>query len=189
MRIEKYTNCLGREEAVAQASVASGPKPPPASENNAVSGTVLYAEVAVTIRRSRAEVAAVMFDPRYDTDWIGHIRGSAKMAPGPIRRGTQIAREWRWFGRTIAETTEVKEHVPDRSIAMTTQLPFGLRIRYTLEGIPEGTIVRIHAEGRTTGVFRFAARLLDALLRSAVIRDLHRLKALVESGALRGPPI
>jgi hypothetical protein len=147
---------------------------------------MVYAEVAVTIRRSRAEVAAVMFDPRYDAAWIGRIRKSATLAPGPLARGTKIAREWRWFGRNVAETTEVAEHVPGRSVAMTTQLPFGLRIRYALEGIPEGTIARIHAEGRTTGLLRFAARPLNALLRSAVIRDLHRLKMLLESGAWRG---
>lgn len=185
MRIGKRFVYPEAKASAAGASAASGRDPSPDQGNDGASFAVLYAEVAVTIRRSRAEVAAIMFDPGYDTAWVGRIRKSASMAPGPIRRGTKIVREWRWFGRNVAETTEVVEHVPDRSLAMTTQLPFGMRIRYALEGIPEGTIARIHAEGRTTGVLRFAAGVLNALLRSAVIRDLQRLKTLLESGAWR----
>ncbi|HTW70992.1 MAG TPA: hypothetical protein VME47_13965, partial [Acetobacteraceae bacterium] len=117
-------------------SAAPRRNPPAMQDHDTLSSAALYAEVAVTIRRSRAEVAAVMFDPRYDTAWIGLVRKSAKLAPGPVRQGTKIAREWRWFGRNVADTAEVAEHVPDRSIVMTTQLPFGLRIRYALEGIP-----------------------------------------------------
>jgi len=185
MRIGKRIIYTDAKESATRASAVSGGNPSPERANDDTSFAVLYAEVAVTIRRSRAEVAAIMFDPGYDTAWIGRIRKSAGMTPGPIRLGMKITREWRWFGRNVAETTEVVEHVPDRSLAMTTQLPFGLRIRYALEGIPEGTIARIRAEGRTTGVLRFAARLLNVLLRSAVIRNLQRLKILLESGSWR----
>ena len=166
-------------------SAAPGCGPSPVQDGGPAGSAVVYAEVAMTIRRTRAEVAAVMFDPRYDTAWIGLLRKSAGQAPGPIRQGSKIAREWRWLGRDVPETAEVTEHVPGRSLAMSTQLPFGLRIRYALEGIPEGTIARIHAEGCVTGALRFVARPLDALLRLAVTRDLERLKTLMESGTWR----
>jgi len=143
------------------------------------------AEVAVTIRCPRRDVAAVMFNPRFDTAWIGGLRKSKASSPGPLRNGAKVVRSWRRFGRSLAETSEVVGHVPDRSLEMTTQLPFGLSIRYELEGIPEGTIARICVEGRVTGLLRFAAITFDQLLRSAVVRDLGRLKHLVESGAGR----
>jgi len=151
----------------------------------AVRATPIGAEVAITIRRPRPEVGRVMFDPRYDPVWIGTVRRSALAARGPMGAGTKINREWHWLGRTFADGGEVVEHVPDRSMAFTTQLPLDLRVRYELEGIPEGTIARVCVAGRATGMLRFGAAALSALLRWGVIRDLDRLKALLESGEWR----
>jgi hypothetical protein len=142
-------------------------------------------EVAVTIRRPRPDVAAVMFNPRYDTAWIGSAIEVRPATPGPLRRGTQIARVSRFFGRRVADIHEVVEHEPDRRLEMFARA-FDLRIRYELEGIPEGTIARIHAHGSPTGRMRFVVRAINPLLRRAVIRDLSRLKSLLESGAWRG---
>jgi|ERR1700721_1452143 hypothetical protein len=141
-------------------------------------------EVAVTIRRPRRDVAAVMFDPHYDTAWIGSALHVEPTTSGPLRCGTKITQVSRFLGRRVAELREVVEHVPDRSVEIVAQ-PCGLRIRYELEGIPEGTITRIRAQGRPTGSWRFVVGALNPLLRRAVIRDLVRLKALLESGAWR----
>ena len=146
---------------------------------------MIYAEVAVTIRRPRPDVAAVMFNPRYDTAWIGGVRQVHPTPAGPLRRGTRLAREWRLLGRRVCDTSEVVEHVPDRCVEMIARFPFALQIRYELEGIPEGTIARIRTQGSATGRLRYAVPALNRLLRRAVIRDLDRLKALLESGAWR----
>lgn len=126
-----------------------------------------------------------MFNPHHDAAWIRGVRNVRPMAQGPLRRGAKLAREWRMLGRRITETSEVMEHVPERSLAMATQLPFGLRVRYDLEGIPEGTIARVRAEGGAAGPLRLFVPLLDAVVRSAMLRDLRRLKRLLESGAWR----
>jgi hypothetical protein len=68
---------------------------------------------------------------------------------------------------------------------MIARFPLGLRVRYELEGIPEGTIARIRAQGRPTGRLRFVVHAINPLLRRAVVRDLGRLKSLLESGAWR----
>ncbi len=73
-------------------------------------------EVAVTIRRSRRDVAAVMFNPRYDTAWIGSALEVRPATPGPLRHGTKISRVSRFFGRRVADTIEVVDHEPDRRI-------------------------------------------------------------------------
>jgi len=148
-----------------------------------VKAAMVGAEVAVTIRRPRQDVAAVMFNPRCDAAWISGVRTARASVPGPLRRGTEVARRWRWFGRGLTETSQVVEHVADRSLEMSTELPFGLSIRYELEGIPEGTIARVRVAGRAEGLARLGARMLRRLMRFIIIRDLGRLKRLVESGA------
>jgi len=142
-------------------------------------------EVAVTIRQPRRDVAAVMFNPRYDIAWIGSALQVHPATPGPLRRGSKIALESRFLGRRVTDIREVVDHEPDRRVEMITRFPFRLRVRYELEGIPEGTIARISARGRPTGRLRFVMPALNPLLRRAVIRDLDRLKLLLESGAWR----
>ncbi len=181
----KLNNQLSPEQSVTQTPNAARQHAAASASPDAVRAAPIYAEVAVTIRRPRREVAAVMFNPRYDAAWIGAVRKTRPAAPGPLRHGAQIAREWRWLGCRRVETTEVVEHVPDRCVEMMTQLPFGLRIRYELEGIPEGTIARVHVQGDAAGLLRVMAMALNPLLRRVVIRDLDQLKALLELGARR----
>jgi hypothetical protein len=141
-------------------------------------------EVAVTIRRPREDVAAVMFNPRYDPAWIGSVVQVRPAAPGPLRRGTKIECVLRFLGRRVPAMREVVDHEPDRRLELFASA-FDLRIRYDLEGIPEGTIARISTRGRPTGRLRFVMPALNPLLRWVVQRDLGRLKALLESGAWR----
>ena len=127
-----------------------------------------------------------MFNPRYDTAWIGGVSRVRPSLPGLPRRGTTIARMSRFLGRRVGDILEVVEHVPGRCVEMIAQSPFGLRIRYDLEGIPEGTIARIHAQGSPPGRWRFVVPAINPLHRRAVIRDLGRLKSLLPSGGWRG---
>jgi hypothetical protein len=123
---------------------------------------VIDVEVAVTIRRPRRDVAAVMFDPRYDTAWIGGMLQVRSATPGLLRRAMKVALVARVLGRRVADIREVVDHEPDRRVEMIARIPFGLRTRYELEGIPEGTIARIHARGRPTGRLRFVAAAINA---------------------------
>lgn len=146
---------------------------------------MIYAEVAVTIRRPRHDVAAVMFNPHYDPAWIGGVIQARPVVPGPLRRGVKIAWERRRLGRRIADVREVTDHVPERCVETIGDGPCHLRIRYELEGIPEGTIARVRAEGSPSGWLRYVVPAINVWLRRAVIRDLDRLKSLVESEAWR----
>jgi hypothetical protein len=142
-------------------------------------------DVAVTIRRPRQDVAAVMFDPKFDPAWIGGVKLVRPTPPGPLRHGSKVERVSRRLGRLVANAVEVVDHVPERSVEMTALHPFDLRIRYELEGIPEGTITRIRARGTPTGRLRFIVLAINAVLRWGTLRDLDRLKALLESGTWR----
>jgi hypothetical protein len=88
------------------------------------------------------------------------------------------------FGRRRTRLMEVVDHEAERRLIMTGVTPPGLHVHYVLEGIPEGTIARIrilHPPSR----LRLLAPVLRARLRIAAVRDLRRLKLLLESGALR----
>jgi hypothetical protein len=146
---------------------------------------MIYVEVAVTIRRPRSDVAAVMFNPRYDAAWIGAVVAAEPASSEPLRTGATVARITRFLGRRITQRREVVAHAPNRYVELTAAAPLNLRIRYELEGIPEGTIARVRAAGTPRGSLRFLARALTPLLRRAVVRDLGRLKTLLESGASR----
>lgn len=142
-------------------------------------------EVAMTIRRPRREVAAVMFNPRFDQDWIGGVRQARPLRPGPLYRGARVERTARRFGRARTGIVEVLDFTADLRITLDSVPPFGLRVQYSLEGIPEGTIARIRACGSVRGLWGLLAPLLHRQLRAAALRDLERLKALVESGIAR----
>jgi len=143
-------------------------------------------EVAITIRRPRRDVAAIMFDPQRDAEWIGGVVQVVPSDSGPVRRGTTLERVSRRLGRRFACVLQVVDHVPDRALELRAQQSTGQHIRYTLEGIPEGTIARIQSHLRPAGRWRLTTAVHTALLRRAIIRDLDRLKWLVEAGDVPG---
>lgn len=145
----------------------------------------IQAGVAVTIRRSRADVAAVMFNPRYDADWVGDAATRPPRLSRSLQPGDQIPRGFRLLGYRLGALCDVVAHVPDHRLEMVGPPPLGLQIRYEFEGIPEGTIVRIWAQSAPPPRLRRLTPVLSALLRQAVRRDLGRLKALLESGGRR----
>ena len=129
---------------------------------------MLEVEVAVTIRRSRQEVAMVMFDPRHASAWMGDVRQAHKPARGALRHGDRLER-FR-HGKRIME---VVEHEAERRLILAGVIPPGLRVHYILEGIPEGTIARIRmlqplSEGRLFGPI-LRARLRNTVGRAARI--------------------
>jgi hypothetical protein len=151
---------------------------------------MIAVEVAMTIRRPRHDVAAVMFNPRHDGAWMA---GVAQVPPVQyadahgnawIRDGTRLEREFRTLTGRRTRHLMVTEFDTDRAMTLVGESPPGFLARYTLEGIPEGTIARIRTELRDGP--RWLQWPRAALLRRRIIHDLERLKDLVESNALRG---
>lgn len=146
---------------------------------------MIYAEVATTIRRPRAEVAAIMFDPRFDPHWVGAEADERQPLAAPLRRGAQVRRRWRLLGWHLTALCEVTDHVPGRSVEMARRPRPDWWIRYDLEGIPEGVIARIRVKARPSGLARLLAPAVNVLLCRALVRDLDSLKDLMESGGWR----
>ncbi|HEY1936190.1 MAG TPA: hypothetical protein VGG99_29640 [Acetobacteraceae bacterium] len=142
-------------------------------------------EVAITIRRPRRDVGRVMFNPQYDPEWIGGILEVRRAEAGPLRRGSTLERVSRSRWRDCVSVFHVVDHEPDRTLELHADPPVAQRIRYTLEGIPEGTIARIKAHRAAAGMLRLPISIDAMLLRRAIMQDLDRLKWLVEAGGIR----
>jgi hypothetical protein len=69
---------------------------------------------------------------------------------------------------------------------MRVEEPFPMQIRYELADAPGGgTIAVIHAKGDASGFYRFAAPLMNRMVRRNIRKDLEALKTRVEEAAGR----
>ncbi len=130
--------------------------------------------VAATIRRARPEVAAVMFDPLFAPAWIGGVVDTRRLS-----HDAAFERVIRSFGRERTEVIEISLHVPNRSVTVRSR---AATHRFALERVPEGAVAWIEVQTQPTGLARACAPLFRMLLRRAALRDLRRLKRLMESG-------
>ncbi len=132
------------------------------------------------IARSPEDVAAYMFDPHHDPDWIGGIERVDPPAE-PVRIGTETHRVARFMGRRIDYILRVIEHVPDRLLVMESiRAPFPMGVAYGVE--PDGPGSRVSL--RVTGGYGLLMRLAQALVRRQIERslkaDLRRLRGRLE---------
>jgi uncharacterized protein YndB with AHSA1/START domain len=138
--------------------------------------------VDVTVKTEIAappeRVAAVMFDPERDAQWIGGARRAQKLTPGPYGLGTKVRRDGAFLGRSFSWTTEVTEFTPGRLVRMKHIAgPFKGGVDYSIEPRGGGSEVTIHNYGEASFWFPFMA----TMMRASVASDLRRLKQLVEA--------
>jgi hypothetical protein len=136
----------------------------------------------VTVKRSFAaspsQVAAIMFDPRRDAEWIGGATSAEQLGGGGIGIGSRVRRHGGFLGRTFSWTTEVKEHVADRLLRMgVVEGPMrGSEVCYRVDPADSGSLVSI----RNRGAASFSFPGMAWFLRRSVGKDLERLRRLVE---------
>lgn len=135
----------------------------------------------VLIRCDRPIVAAYMFNPLNDAEWTRNVMHVRVLTEAPVGRGTRVERVVRFLGRLFGYMYEVVDLQPERSMEMTVDQPFPMRIRYELEDAPDGTLARIRAAGDPGTFFRVAAPLLRIAVRRGIRQDLAALKSRLES--------
>lgn len=135
----------------------------------------------VTIDRSRAEVAAYMFDPANDATWTGGLVDARPFNEGPLVKGSRVERTSKFLGRKFSYLIEVLDAEPDEMVEMHTAQPFEMRVRYELEDKDGGTTARIRCAGGGAGFFKLAGPLLATMVRRSIQNDLEMLKAALES--------
>ena len=133
--------------------------------------------MATTIRRRRPVVSAVLLDPTRDVDWttgLTDVEGDAPMATGAV-----VMRHFR--GRVAGRQT-VMQVVEDRVIVLRRDYPFPMVLRYDLERIPEGTLLRVTLIGQIGLLRRVLLPGSVRRFRRRLFRDLGTLKEMIETG-------
>src|SRR5215210_7658816 len=127
-----------------------------------------------TIAASPERVAAVMFDPRRDPQWIGGARSVDPPASDPPKVGARVTRHGGFMGRKFSWTTEVAGPEPDRLLHMNFIAgPMkGGSVTYRIEPDGKGSRVSI----RNTGP---GPQIMGWFVKRSVGKDLDRLAKLV----------
>jgi hypothetical protein len=144
--------------------------------------TDLDVAVDIDVAAPPSAIAAVMFDPHRDPDWIGAVSAVEVVDPA-LAPGARVRRRGQFLGREIEWTTAVESvHFPHALAMRITDGPFAGLVRYEIARTPDGSRVRIRNTGQLTALGPIPRALVEAPMRSALVSDLERLKHLVESG-------
>jgi uncharacterized protein YndB with AHSA1/START domain len=121
-----------------------------------------------------ATVAAIMFDPGRDPEWIGGAHSVDEQSRDPTALGARVTRHGGFMGRTFSWQTEVEAFEPDRLLRMRfISGPMkGGDVSYRIE--PDGNGSRVSI--RNTGP---GPQLMSWFVKRAVGKDLDRLALMI----------
>jgi uncharacterized protein YndB with AHSA1/START domain len=134
----------------------------------------------VEIAAAPADVAAVMFDPAREPEWMTAIKTVDAIDPA-LKPGARVRRTGSFLGREFAWTTEVTAvHFPHKLTLQIAEGPFTGAIDYSIARTATGSLARIRNVGEFGALGPLPASLITGPMRSAMAADLARLKAIVE---------
>lgn len=139
--------------------------------------------VEAKVARPPREVAAYMFDPHHDPEWITGIEHVDPPA-GPVDVGTETHRLARFMGRRIDYVLRVVDQVPDRLLVMeSVRAPFPMGVTYGIEPDGSGSRVSLRVTGGYGLLMRLARPIVSRQIRRSLEADLRRLRGRLESDA------
>jgi uncharacterized protein YndB with AHSA1/START domain len=136
--------------------------------------------VETEIAAAPADVAAVMFDPQREPEWMSAIK-TVEIVDAALQPGARVRRTASFMGRDLGWTTEVEAvHFPHVLKLKIADGPFTGTVSYQIQRSAGGSMVRVHNQGQTTMLGLLPSSLVEGPMRSALAADLARLKAIVE---------
>lgn len=132
------------------------------------------------IAASPTDVAAVMFDPQREPEWMTAVK-KVEIIDAALQPGARVRRSASFLGQEVGWTTEVEAvHFPHVLRLKIGEGPFTGTVSYQIQRSGDVSVVRIHNQGETTKFGFLPSSLIEGPMRSAMNADLARLKALVE---------
>jgi hypothetical protein len=126
-------------------------------------------------------VAAYMFDPHHDPEWITGIEHVDPPA-GPVGVGTETHRLARFMGRRIDYVLRVIEHVPNRLLVMeSVRAPFPMGVTYRVDPDGSGSRVSLRVTGGYGLLMRLAQPIVSGQIRRSLEADLRHLRGRLEA--------
>lgn len=140
---------------------------------------------AIEIDRPVTDVAGYAGDPSNAPEWYENIRRVEWETAPPLAVGSRLRFEAAFLGRTLHYTYEIRELVANERLVMSTaEGPFPMETSYRWEPVGAGrTRVTLRNRGEPAGFARALAPLTAPAMRRANIKDLRRLKAVLEGRA------
>jgi hypothetical protein len=137
----------------------------------------------IEIDRARSDVAAYASDPANATEWYENIESVEWQSPPPLAVGSRLDFAAKFLGRHLHYTYEVTELVPEEHLVMrTTEGPFPMETSYRwTDGGGGTTRMRLRNRGNPAGFFKLASPLMVLAMRRANVKDLERLKEILEA--------
>lgn len=128
-----------------------------------------------------SDIAAVMFDPHRETEWMSNVIAVNVIDPS-VAIGARVEHRGRAMGQEINWTTAIDAiHFPHVLVLRVDDGPFVGTMRYDIQRSGGGSRVRIRTQGEPGTLSFLPAALVAAPLRAVLAEDLARLKALVEA--------
>ena len=142
--------------------------------------------VEANVARPPEDVAAYMFDPRHDPEWITGIE-HVDPPTAPLGVGTETHRLARFMGQRIDYVLRVREHLPERLLVMeSVKAPFPMGVTYGIEPDRSGSRVSLRVTGGYGLLMRLAQPLVSRQIRRSLEADLRHLRARLEVDATTG---
>ena len=137
----------------------------------------------VVIERPREDVAAFAGDPGNAPAWYANIKSVEWRTQPPIAVGSKLGFVARFLGRTLTYTYEIVELDPGKRLVMrTAEGAFPMETTYTWESQgAAATRMTLRNRGEPSGFGNMAAPFLAGAMRRANVKDLSRLKSILES--------
>jgi Polyketide cyclase / dehydrase and lipid transport len=143
----------------------------------------------IEIHAEPADIAAVMFDPSRDVEWIDTVTHVEIIDPA-LARGARVRRTGRVLGREVSWTTTVEAfHFPHLLALQVADGPFAGVLVYEIQRSGAGCRVGIRAVGEPAGIESVPPTMIEGPMRSALGAGLLKLKTLVESPASGNPGV
>ena len=141
--------------------------------------------VETEIAAAPATIAAVMFDPSREREWIKAVSEVDVIDPA-LAPGARVVRRGSLLGRAISWATEVEAvHFPHVLTMRVTDGPFVGTVSYNIQRSGTGSRVKIRSVGAAAGLGFLPSSMITGPMKSAIAADLDRLKAIVESSGDR----
>src|SRR5579871_3763675 len=101
----------------------------------------------IDIGAAPADVAAVMFDPQREPEWVKAV-SRVELLDAELRPGARVERHGTLFGREMTWVTEVESvHFPHALSLTIVQGPFLGTLRYDIQRSATGSRARIRSAG------------------------------------------
>ena len=137
--------------------------------------------VDTEIAAAPADVAAVMFDPQREPEWMKVVQ-TVEIIDAALAVGARVKRTASFMGKEVSWTTTVDAvHFPHVLRLQISEGPVTGTVSYQIQRSAGGSAVRVRNEATVTGMFAMMTAMIESKMQSTMAEDLERLKALVET--------